>query len=169
MSATKPVPPPTIRSLRPSDRLPLQGVLGSDRTFTADEIAVALELIDDALNRDNSDYWIRVAEVDGEVAGYICYGPTPMTASTYDLYWIVIHANARGRRVASQLIRAMEHDLGQRGVTGIRVETSVKESHEAARRLYASLGYPIAARFSHFYAEDDDLIVYYKEFSAASH
>ena len=170
--------------------------MSSDGTFTADEKAVALELIDDALSSSDSDYWIRIATVSGSgsgtststststgsgngsgrmptterqepmVAGYICYGPTPMTASTFDLYWIVTHARARGRGVAKALIRAMEQDLSERGVTGIRVETSVKESHDAARRLYAALEYPIAAQFADFYAKGDDLIVYFKQFSS---
>lgn len=156
--------PPTIRPLAPADREPLLSVLSSDGSFTEDEIAVALELIDDALGKPESDYWIRVAICDDLVAGYICYGPTPMTKSTFDLYWIVTHERARGRGVARGLISAMEADLAEHGVTGIRVETSVKESHEAARRLYAALEYPETARFPDFYAPGDDLIVYFKVF-----
>ncbi len=159
---------PLIRPLEPSDRESLRDVLCSDGTFTADEAAVALELIDDAIANPASDYWVRIAvfpeAVDSGIGGYICYGPTPMTDSTYDLYWIVTHAEARGRGVASALVRAMETDLGSRGATGVRVETSVKESHGAARRLYAALDYPETARFADFYSRGDDLIVYYKQF-----
>lgn len=155
-----------IRGLRADDRPALEAVLRSDESFTAAEIAVALELIDDALeNPEATDYWFRLAEIDGVVAGYICYGPTPMTASTFDLYWIVCRTRFRGRGVASALIRAMEADLADRGGTAVRVETSVKEGHAAARRLYDRLGYPEAARFPDFYEPGDDLIVYFKQLS----
>lgn len=153
----------TIRPIEPDDRLALESVLRSDSTFTRDEIAVALELIEDGIARPEIDYWVLVAEAGDAIAGYICYGPTPMTRSTYDLYWIVSHTDFRGQGVARRLIEAMEADLRERKATAIRVETSVKESHQAARRLYARLGYPETARFPDFYSPGDDLLVYYKQ------
>ena len=157
----------SIRPIEPADRDKLEAVLRSDSTFNSAEIAVALELIDDGLGNAVTDYWFRIADAGDAVAGYICYGPTPMTESTYDLYWIVSHADYRGLGVAGQLIQAMEADLRERGGTAVRVETSVKESHEAARRLYARLGYPETARFPDFYARGDDLLVYYKRLEAS--
>jgi ribosomal protein S18 acetylase RimI-like enzyme len=157
----------TIRALRPGsdDRARLEAALRSDDTFLEEEIAVALELIDSALEpRDHeSDYAVLVAEVaEGLVAGYICFGRTPMTEATWDLYWVVTHADHRGRGVAASLIRAMEREVVRRGARAIRVETSQKESHGPARRLYDRLGYPEQARFPDFYRAGDDLIVYYK-------
>lgn len=151
-----------IRPFAPADRDALVAALRSDGTFTDDEVAVALELIDDAAENEASDYWIRVAEIGGEVAGYVCFGPTPMTESTFDLYWVVVHERFRGRGLAGALIRAMEEELRGGGATGVRVETSVTEGYGAARRLYAKLDYPEAARLADFYRRGDDLIVYYK-------
>jgi ribosomal protein S18 acetylase RimI-like enzyme len=154
---------PTIGPATPADRPGLAQVLGSDDTFRDDERAVALELVDAALE-GSDDYWLRVARLPAlPVAGYLCYGPTPMTASTYDLYWIVSHAAARGQGVAGALIRAMEDDLRGRGATGIRVETSELESYGAARTLYDRLGYPEVARLPDFYRPGDGLIIYYKQ------
>ena len=51
-----------LRSLKPSDRPILDGILRSDDTFRDDEVAVALELVDDALANPSSDYWFRLAE-----------------------------------------------------------------------------------------------------------
>jgi len=157
---------PTVRKLEPTDRASLEAALRSDGTFRDDEVAVALELIDEAL-AGSTDYLVRVAELDAgsdaaRVAGYICFGPTPMTAATYDLYWIVVHADARGRGVAGALIETMERELAARSATAVRVETSQTEGYGAARKLYARHDYPEAARFSDFYAPGDDLIVYYK-------
>ena len=155
---------PTIRGLRPSDRARLIAALESDATFSEVEVDVALELIDNALEHGERDYVVRVADLpDFWVAGYICFGRTPMTDTTWDLYWVVTHAQARGRGVARALIQAMEAELRAHPNVAVRVETSQQESHEAARRLYDSLGYPEVARFPDFYRAGDDLIVYYKK------
>lgn len=162
----------TIRAPRPDsdDRIRLEAALRSDETFLEDEIAVALELVDSALESrprldGEQDYTVLIADLLGfPVAGYVCFGRTPMTDATWDLYWVVTHAEARGRGIAGSLIRAMEREVRARGATAVRVETSQKESHEAARRLYDRLGYPVHARFPDFYREGDDLIVYYKVF-----
>lgn len=150
------------RPLKPGDRDALEAVLRSDGTFREEEVAVALELIDAALADPASDYWIRVAEVQSAVAGYICYGPTPMTRATYDLYWLVTGAAFRGRGVARALVSGMEEELSHRGGAAIRVETSDTEGYGAARRLYERLGYPEAGRLSEFYGPGDDLVIYYK-------
>ncbi len=159
----------TIRAPTPDseDRGRLAQALRSDDTFLEEEIAVALELVDSALEARGAsgdhDYTVLIADLeDFPVAGYICFGRTPMTEATWDLYWVVTHAEARGRGIAGTLIREMEREVLRRGAKAIRVETSQKESHEAARRLYDRLGYPILARFPDFYRAGDDLIVYYK-------
>ncbi|MCP4446886.1 MAG: GNAT family N-acetyltransferase [Myxococcales bacterium] len=152
-----------LRSLSPSDRPVVEGILRSDQTFRDDEVEVALDLVDDALSKADSDYWFRIASSDGQVAGYICFGPTPMTACTYDLYWIVVHAEHRGKGLARTLIADMEAALAERGgAAQVRVETSQSEGYGAARKLYENLGYPETARFRDFYSPGDDLIVFYK-------
>lgn len=157
----------TIRPLHSGDRDALEAALRSDDSFRDDEIAVALELIDDALGDPESDYWIRVAEIGGEVAGYVCFGPTPMTRATYDLYWLVTAAAFRKRGIARELVAAMEAEIASRGGGGVRVETSDTEGYGAARRLYGALGYPVAATLGDFYAPGDDLVIYYKRIAPA--
>ncbi|HET6611079.1 MAG TPA: GNAT family N-acetyltransferase [Kofleriaceae bacterium] len=155
--------PISVTPLEPRDRPGIEATLKSDATFRKDEIAVALELCDEALARPDGDYEIRVARDGGDVAGYVCFGLTPMTACTYDLYWVVTHAAYRGRGVAKQLIRAMEAEISARGPARVRVETSATEGYGAARHLYLSLGYPEAVRLAEFYKPGDDLIIYYKQ------
>ena len=155
-----------IRRAAPADRPALAAALASDGTFRDDEVAVALELVDASL-AGSVDYELLVAELDGEAAGYVCFGPTPMTRATFDLYWVVVHAAARGRGIAVALVRAMEDALAGRGGGQVRVETSETEGYGAARRLYEKLGYPEQARFDDFYAPGDALLVYYKRVSAA--
>jgi ribosomal protein S18 acetylase RimI-like enzyme len=148
-----------IRKLAPPDRDGIAGLLRSDDTFSEEEVAVALELIDAAIAHPGGDYLVKVCQGDdGSVAGYICYGRTPMTDGTFDLYWVATHVLARGRGVASRLVAAMEGDLLTSGVRTIRVETSQLEAYGAARTFYTRRGYTEVGRIADFYKPGDDLI-----------
>ncbi len=126
------------------------------------EVACALELIDDALDNPLTDYEARIAEVGGQVAGYICFGPTPMTAGTFDLYWIATHPDFRGQGIGTALVEAMELELRARGVRLIRVETSNTDGYGSAHRFYVRHAYPEIARLPDFYKPGDDLIIMLK-------
>ena len=155
-----------VRRAAAVDRDALAGALRSDGTFRPDEVDVALELVDLGI-AGSRDYELLVAEDAERVVGYVCYGPTPMTRATWDLYWVVVDAAARGRGVASTLVKAMEADLASRGGGQVRVETSETEGYGAARRLYAKLDYPEAAKLDDFYAPGDALLIYYKRIPPA--
>lgn len=149
-----------IRRLAPPDRTAIGALFSADETFHDDEVAVALELVDAAILRPDGDYRVLVGEdVDGRLLGYVCYGPTPMTDATFDLYWIVTHPAARGRGVASRLATAMEAELAALRARLVRIETSQLEAYGAARALYARLLYREAGRIPDFYRPGDDLII----------
>ena len=125
-------------------------------------MSVALELIDAALAEPGGEYRVLCAELDGRVAGYVCYGPTPMTEGTWDLYWIATHPDARGCGVARALVAKMEAELRGIGARRVRVETSRLDGYGAARAFYARLEDPVIAVLPDFYKEGDDLLVMLK-------
>jgi GNAT superfamily N-acetyltransferase len=153
---------PILRRLLPTDRAGLFTLIEGDGLFTRAEVSVALELIDAALVESRGDYRVLVAECAGRLAGYVCYGPTPMTEDTWDLYWIVTHPDARGRGVARALIQRMEGEVRTLGARLIRVETSHLDAYGAAHAFYARLEYPVAARIRDFYGPGEDLLVLVK-------
>ncbi len=149
--------------LRPHHRNALEELLRAAEVFREDEVAVALELVDAVLQRsDHPDYAFAVAEVDGETAGYACWGPTPCTLGTFDLYWICVHPRQQGQGIAGRLIRAAEADMAGRGGRLSVIETSSLPRYEPARRFYLRSGYVEAARLRDFYAPGDDKVVFLK-------
>ena len=90
----------TVRALRAGDRAGLADLLAAIDVFTAEEQRVALDIIDlAAAQPDQRDYTIGLVEDGaGGLAGYACYGPTPLTDGTYDLYWMAV---APGRRLTA--------------------------------------------------------------------
>ncbi len=148
-----------IRRLAPPDREPLLELLSGGGTFTPEEVSVAMELIDAALEGPATDYHVLVCTAeDGTLVGYVCYGPTPMTSGTWDLYWIATRAGLRGRGVGSRLVFAMEAELARAGARIVRIETSQLDEYEAARSFYARLGYGEVGRIRDFYRRGDDLV-----------
>ncbi|KFA89164.1 acetyltransferase [Archangium violaceum Cb vi76] len=148
-----------IRPLEGKDREPLASLIRRIETFSQEEVGVAIELVDLALEPNNPDYKILVADRDGTLVGYICYGPTPMTEGTYDLYWIASDPAVRGQGVGASLISGMEADLRRIQARIIRVETSATEAYGPTRGFYASMKYTEEARIRDFYKVGDDLII----------
>ena len=94
--------------------------------------------------------------------GYACFGKTPMTEATYDLYWLVVAEAARGRGIGAKLMTGVEDELRQRGAGILRVETSSLEGQGGARRFYEKTGFRLAGAIPDFYRKGDDLLVFTK-------
>ncbi len=149
-----------IRPAVPHDRKPLAALLERIEAFSAEEVTCALELIDAAIAQpDHPDYRVLVAVREGEVGGYICFGPTPMTDGTYDLYWIASDPLLRGKGVGAGLVSAMEGELRRKKGRLIRIETSAMEAYGPTRGFYQRMQYDEEARIRDFYKVGDDLII----------
>ena len=99
-----------LTRLDATHREALAEILRLTPEFTPDEQEVALELIDRTLTtEDTYRFWVDAEGSD--VRGYICYGPTPMTRGTFDLYWIAVHPAYKGKGVGRILVDAMENVL----------------------------------------------------------
>jgi GNAT superfamily N-acetyltransferase len=156
------------------DRPCLAELLAATGAFNPDEIQVALSLFDlsDVSSRRSEsscrdplapaeDYEFLGAFDDesDRLIGYACFGATPATDGTYDLYWLAVDPAAQGRGIGSALVRAVEAKLLDRGARLLVVETSSRPDYEGTRRFYARSGYKEAARVRDFYAPADDRIV----------
>ena len=156
-----------IRQVVPDDRPSLRTILDETRVFTDDEVDVALELVDTVLgNPESRDYVIQVAvDQNGRVLGYYCVGPTPLTASTYDLYWIAVLPALQSKGVGSRLLNHAEEFVRSKGATLVVAETSSQPKYEPTRMFYIRNRYAELARIKNYYKAGDDLVVYGKYFS----
>lgn len=128
-------------------------------------MSCAIELLDAALARaEGNTYEALVAadEVDDQPVGYVCFGQTPMTDATFDLYWLVVADAQRGRGIGRGLLAATEAHLRGRGARTIRVETSSLEGQGGAARFYESAGYRRVGVIPAFYRPGDDLMIFAK-------
>jgi ribosomal protein S18 acetylase RimI-like enzyme len=98
----------------------------------------------------------------GRVLGYACFGPHPLTQSTFDLYWIAVDPTVQGRGIGHALLTRVEAEVQARGGRLLVVETSSTPDYAPARRLYETCGYQCQAVIHDFYAPDDDLLIFVK-------
>ncbi len=151
-----------IRSLSPLDREPLVAMVSEGQIFRPDEVSCAIELLDAALAQaEGNTYEVLVAD-EGRPVGYVCFGRTPMTEATFDLYWLVVSAAERGKGLGKALVAGFEDHLRGRGARTVRVETSSLEGQGGARRFYESTGYQRAGVIPDFYRSGDDLLIFAK-------
>jgi ribosomal protein S18 acetylase RimI-like enzyme len=153
----------TIRDITPEDRDAINSILIETQMFTNDEIAVALELTDAVLfNKTQKDYIIHIAELEGKTVGYICYGPTPVTVGTYDIYWIAVAPHIQKRGVGRKLVSYVEDEIASKNGRLIIIETSSQHKYEPTRNFYIRTHYTMEARIKDFYSEGDDRLIYVK-------
>jgi ribosomal protein S18 acetylase RimI-like enzyme len=130
--------------------------------FREAEVATAVELLDDALDGDDDYRFLGAFEGD-ELVGYACYGPTPDTLGTYDLYWIAVDRSRQGTGIGTQLVRTVERTLAAAHGRLIVVETSSRPDYTPTRGFYEARGYRRAATIPGYYAPGDDLVIYAKD------
>ena len=155
---------PQLRQLNASDRGRIEEITRAVGLFREDEVPVALEVFDEAVRMSSSDapYVALGADVDGRLAGWICWGPTPCTLGTFDLYWMAVDPSVQGSGIGTALISEMERVLAGTARL-IVVETAGRVDYSATRRFYEARGYRAAATIPDFYAAGDDQVVYVKK------
>jgi ribosomal protein S18 acetylase RimI-like enzyme len=153
---------PTIRSLQAGDRAALENLLARIPQFDPQDVAIAGELLAITLDQpDQKDYrFLVAAAADGTVQGFICYGPTPLTEGTYDLYWIGVDPGCAGLGLGTRLLREMEARLRAAGARLVVIETASTPAYAAARSFYLKNGCRLAETLRDFYRPGEHRLTY---------
>jgi ribosomal protein S18 acetylase RimI-like enzyme len=171
-----------IGAMTGKDRPRVREILEATKLFRAEEVDVAIELFDSVFGAPvgvdgatsattvktvnppaSSDYFFLGAFTpEEELAGFACYGPTPGTDRTYDLYWIAVDPAVQGSGSGTILLNEVERRLKGLNARMLVVETSSRSDYGNTRGFYIHRGYVEAARARDFYAPADDRITYTK-------
>ncbi len=150
-------------------------LLAATGAFSDSEMAVALELFDEAMSAAapaagvEPDYnFLGVFTPANELAGFACWGPTPDTDGTFDLYWLAVDPSLAGSGAGTLLLSEIEQRLRSKDARMVVAETSSRGDYEAARGFYARRGFAESGRVRDFYAAADDRIIYTKRLQPAA-
>ncbi len=153
-----------IKGIKQGDKDELRTILESTGFFYDFEVDTALGLVDEtcAKGDDAGYFWMKIAE-DGKVVAFATYGNNPCSVHSFDLYWIAVREEARGKHYGKNLLDAIEKDVLERGGKILWIETSGRSLYKPTEAFYMSRGYELAASLKDFYGPGDPKQIYRKE------
>jgi ribosomal protein S18 acetylase RimI-like enzyme len=153
-----------IKGIKQGDKDELRVILESTGFFYDFEVDTALGLVDETCAKgDEAGYfWMKIAE-EGKVVAFATYGNNPCSVHSFDLYWIAVRNEARGKHYGRSLLDAIENDVRERGGKILWIETSGRNLYKPTEEFYIKRGYELAASLKDFYGPGDPKQVYRKE------
>ncbi len=152
-----------IRPAVLEDKQKVLNFLSASSVFRDNELKIAEQVFDDAVNAGpGGEYLSYVAEQDKSIVGWVCFGPTPCTVGTYDIYWIAVDPTKRRNGLGSALINFAENKIKNSNGRLIVIETSSTNLYLPTRSFYTKKGYLQMASVDNFYAPGDGKVVYAK-------
>jgi len=150
---------------RPADVAAVTALVSATGVFREAEIAIAAELVGEALARGAvaSGYRFLLADdAAGRLLGYACYGPIAGTVHSFDLYWIAVDPAHQGRGLGRHLMAGVEAAVRAAGGRRLYTDTSTSEAYAPTRAFYLRCGHHLAAELPDFYAPGDGKAVFCK-------
>lgn len=180
---------PRLRDLTSADATRIAQIVRATGVFREEELGIAAEVFADAARAfeqtgqtgktgkaltvspaspvssdlpEGLPYYQLGAELDGQLMGWVCWGATPCTEGTWDLYWLAVDPKAQGHGVGTALVDEMERRLRGKARL-ISVDTSGRPDYTPTRKFYLARGYKAVATVPNFYAKGDDQVIFTKE------
>ncbi len=150
-----------IRLQSSADIEPVLDIVRLTGFFRKDEVEIAKEVLQDAAD-GKEGYQSYVATIDDRPIGWICFGLTPCTLGTFDIYWIAVDKHRQGAGIGSRLLKFAEEKISLLKGKLIVIETSGSQIYQATQRFYHSNGYELEAKIADFYAAGDDKLMFTK-------
>ncbi len=152
-----------IRAMNQEDKPRIMQILRRTPEFKPTEVVVAEEVIDAYLGAaGQAGYHVLVAELDSIIAGYICFGSTPLTEGTWDLYWMAVAPDKQRQGIGGALFESAESNLREADGRLVIIETSSTLAYANTRHFHSRHGYETIARIPDFYAPGDDKLILQK-------
>jgi ribosomal protein S18 acetylase RimI-like enzyme len=149
-----------VRKVVKEDLEAVERLVKGVENFNEEEVATAIDLVTQSVDAPQNGYETLVAVEKGNVLGFICFGRTPLTEQTFDLYWIAVGKDHRKKGVGKALHEAFIACIRERQGRLVRVETSTKPSYTATLKFYEALGYETVAVIDNFYRDGDSLCTF---------
>ena len=145
--------------LAADDPARIKAMVEATGVFSEEEAQTAADLASWTL-AGTDFYRFLFAERGGELIGYTCYDQIPLSALSFDLYWIAVAPAARGSGLAADLMKRTVTAIARMGGMWIFAETSSREPYAPARAFYRKAGFEEVARFEDFYSLGDAKVMF---------
>lgn len=145
----------------PADRTRIYDVLMRSGVFGKSDADTVDDMFMQAMAQPGPDayhfigYWH-----EGDMLGFACFGREAMTKHTWDLFWVCVLPEARGKGGGGALLRFAVEQARANGGRLMVIYTSSTPAYAPAHKLYQSQGFAPAARVADYYDTQDDLLIY---------
>lgn len=155
-----------IRKAAVGDTAPVMEIIKETGFFRSVEEEVACEVLEEAAAaKHGCSYQSYVAVNGGKVAGWVCFGSTPCTLGTFDIYWIAVDPEIQRSGIGSKLLKFSEQEIITQKGRLIVIETSGTEKYRKTQKFYEGNGYRLNCIVDDFYADGDGKMIYVKKIS----
>lgn len=132
------------------------------KVFTKEEMTCLADDLRDCVE-GNSDITCVYSEPENHVAGFINFGPAPITSGSWFIYWIAVDKDKQGEGIGQKLIEYAESYVKKQKGRIIYIETSANQAKfKPARQSYQKAGYKQVAHLKNYYKVGDGKYVYAK-------
>ncbi len=154
-----------IEKPQPDDVPAIERIAKETGTFTGVEVATVREMLETFLHpepRDDHTFIIFRNGNANSILGFACFGPTPLTDRTWDLYWICVDRIHQGTGIGCSLLSSVEQEVATLGGRAVYLETSDSDLYRPARSFYERNCYQRVAVIDDFYAPGEAKVIYRK-------
>lgn len=133
-----------IRNFRPEDAGTVCGFKRESAKVNFPDCEFNEELFKKLLLKNSSKYpdWVKVAEDDGKLIGYIWFKMIESTVGVFGrMEHLFVDETYRSRGVGRMLMESAEEYFRRQGVK--KVKLTVTKSNESAISLYRNMGYEV--------------------------
>lgn len=149
--------------VREEDAEAVRGLVAATGVFSSEEVEIAKELVEERLARGvASGYHFLLAEAEGRLLGYTCFGPIPGTEGRFDLYWLAVEPGQQRGGVGRELMALTEEQVRELGGAILFVDTSGREHYRPARSFYRRCGYKQVAELTDYFRAGDSKVIFAK-------
>jgi ribosomal protein S18 acetylase RimI-like enzyme len=109
--------------------------------FKDREITVLEELVDEMLSGKLATYRMLSWYEGVKIAAFAIFGKTPLTDSTWDVYWLIVSPEYQARGLGTRIMEETEKTITNFTPEAVvRVETSTRDEYLGARKFYKGRG-----------------------------
>jgi ribosomal protein S18 acetylase RimI-like enzyme len=150
-----------IRKAQSADVADVMDIISRTGFFRPIEEVIAREVFEDAaMQKVGCNYQSHIAMITEKIVGWVCFGETPCTLGTFDIYWIAVDPDFQKQHIGSQLLTFAEKEISsQKGRLSV-IETSGSEKYKSTQNFYIKNGYRQAACVDDFYAAGDPKLIF---------
>lgn len=154
----------TVRDATWDDRAAISDVLLTSGVFGQTDADCVDEMFVETWQKPRPDgyLWLMACDETGRVVGYACYGTESLTQDTWDLFWICVRPETRGKGAGRALIDTVVRRVRESNGRVMVIYTSSTDTYAPARRLYEAAGFAQTARIPDYYSDGDSLLIYWR-------